>query len=263
MKTIYTALPIYDAIAKQAYQRALKAGAHDAIFSVYCPLDNLPPFQWLDNGDGASSVSTIELNDRDGNSTDITGSLTIAVETMTNETYFLCNGALSSSITCGLGYLKITTNNAKVYYSDWFNACDVTGFLMFEVYNECDLGNILYQTGFTQKAWIKSETMETSFPIEEEGVKNGEGRFIRTFARQTKKYSVKTVQVPSYMVDFFNRAIFHDNIFLTDTVGDINEVMNLEVSHEWFENDRYYALITLTFDYDETFVISGCCNNFI
>jgi hypothetical protein len=135
-------------------------------------------------------------------------------------------------------------------------------YLTFVFSNECDLGDILYQDDFEQTLWIESETMETTFPQEEEGAKNGEGRFVRTFVRQVKKYNVKTFEQPDFIVEVFNRMKLHDSIELTNLVGDTNTVYNLEVEHEWLFDDKYYAKIDLTFDYDEAFVTSACCEDF-
>ena len=136
-------------------------------------------------------------------------------------------------------------------------------YLILNFHNTCDLGDILYHDGFTQTLYFESETMEPSFPLEEEGQKNGEGRFVKTFARQTKKYLARTKAMPDYMVDVFHRLRLHDTITLTDLVGDTNTVYNLEVEHEWLFDDKYYAKAELTFDYDETVVLSGCCSNIV
>lgn len=135
-------------------------------------------------------------------------------------------------------------------------------YLIINFHNDCDLGDVYYHGGFTQSVYLPSEPMEPSFPIEEEGVKNGEGQFIRTFARQVKKYLLRTKEMPDYMVDVFNRMKLCDSIQLIDLVGDVHDVYNLEVEHEWLGTDKYYAKIDLTFDYNEAVVISGCCNNF-
>ena len=103
--------------------------------------------------------------------------------------------------------------------------------------------------------------METSFPQEEEGKKNGEGRFVRTFARQVKKYLARTKEMPDYMIDVFNRMKLHNTISLTDLVGDTNTVYNLEVEHEWLFDDKYYAKADLTFDYEEAAIVTACCVN--
>lgn len=136
-----------------------------------------------------------------------------------------------------------------------------TKYLTLEFYNTCDLGEILYHHGFIQTLWFTSEPMEHTFPLEEKGVENGEGRFIRTFGRQVKKYLARTNAMPDYMIDVFHRMKLHDHITLTDLVGDSNSLYNLEVEHEWLWEDKYYAKLDLTFDYDEAIVIAGCCNN--
>jgi hypothetical protein len=123
------------------------------------------------------------------------------------------------------------------------------------------LGDILYHNGFVQTLWFESETIESSFPQEEEGENNGDGRFVRTFARQVKKYLAHTKQMPDYMVDVFNRLKLHDNVELTDLVGDNHKIYNLEVDHEWLFDDKYYAKLDLTFDYNEAIIIGACCEN--
>ena len=127
--------------------------------------------------------------------------------------------------------------------------------------NTCDLGDILYSEGLTQTVWFESETMEPSFPQEEQGVNNGEERFVRSFARQTKKYLARTKDMPDFMAEVFHRMKLHDSIEMIDLIGNENTVYNLEVDHEWLFEDKYLVRIDLTFDYDEVFVIAGCCNN--
>jgi hypothetical protein len=189
--------------------------------------------------------------------------------------YFMYNGTtLNNLLPVGEYYLKITMDNGKVYYSEWFIVDCVFGsdeglpptttfstkYLIINFFNSCNLGNILYN-GFVQTLYFESETMESTYPTEEEGQKNGEGRFVRTFARQVKKYIARTKQMPDYMVDVFNRMKLHDNIELIDTVGDTHNLLNLEVDHEWLFDDKYYAKIDLTFDYDESVLVSACCEN--
>lgn len=134
-------------------------------------------------------------------------------------------------------------------------------YLIIDFSNTCDIGDIIYQDGLTQTIWLKSEPMETSFPQEEQGANDGNGRFVRSYARQVKKYIVRTPQMPDYMVEVFNRMKLHDTVEITNLIGDTNDVYNLEVDHEWLYDDKYYAQINLTFDHNEAFVIAGCCNN--
>lgn len=278
METIITTLPIYDKVEKQCYQRAeLNASTESAghgIIPITCPRERLPSFQWLDGTDGATSITKIELIGTSGAATDITASHFTtcpkpATHAITGDVYFQYKGnALDADLPCGLYYLKLTTNNAKVYYSEWMNITEVydkttysSKYLIITFYNNYDLGNILYHDSFTQAIWLEAETMEPSFPLKEEGQENGEGRFVRTFARQVKKYAVTSKQMPDYMVDVFNRLKLHSSITLTDLVGDTNTVYNLEVEHEWLFEDKYYARVDLTFDYDEVALVSGCGTN--
>lgn len=136
-----------------------------------------------------------------------------------------------------------------------------TKYLTINFHNDCDFYNILYHTGFTQTLWFISEAMEQLYPTEEEGIRNGEGQVVRTFARQVKKYVARTKLMPDYMVDVFNRMRLHDFVQMIDLVGDTNTIYNLEVEHEWSPPDKYYAQINLTFDYNEAVIIAGCCNN--
>jgi len=132
-------------------------------------------------------------------------------------------------------------------------------YIILNFENSCDLGDILYQEGLLQTAYLETEPMEMSFPTTLEGQNNGEGRFIATFARQVKKYTARLLPLPDYMVEMFNRLRLHDTIELIDLVGDENDVYNLEVDHEWLSPGKYYARIDLLFDYDEAFVKSACC----
>jgi hypothetical protein len=385
MKTIMTSLPIYDKIEKQWFERGKKGGV-DKPVPVLSPRHRLPSFQWLDDGDGCNHVDKIELIERDLSSTNITTYFVAlpSSHAITGDKYFSYDGdTLNYLIETGTYYLKITMDNNKIYYSDWFrteciyenlltsllnvsyDTFDIDGisltsvintggddngssnlftvtsgetikimfnltlnsgqlptiyiansgwvlfsqvdavaglneltlvptfsgdaririrntaasnfstgeihvyresisnYLIINFSNTCDIGDILYHDGFTQTLWLESEPMETTFPIDDKGVEDGEGRFIRTFARQVKKYSIKTKELPGFMVDVFHRMRLHDDIELTDLVGDDNEVYNLEVEHEWLWDDKYYAQISLTFDYNEVFIVAGCCNNII
>lgn len=134
-------------------------------------------------------------------------------------------------------------------------------YLKINFFNTCNLGDINYQANFTQSLWIKTEPIEPSYPEEEEGQKNGDNRFVRTFARQIKQYLARTNKMPGYMVDVFNRMKLHDNIELIDLVGDVHDVHNLSVDHEWLFDDKYTAKFDLTFDYNEVVIIAACCEN--
>ena len=191
---------------------------------------------------------------------------------------FVETGYLSDNVQLAIGFNEITfvsektTTTASLRVGNTANADFETSeiivireysekYLTINFSNTCDIGDLVYQNGFEQTTWLETEAMEMSFPQEEEGQKNGEGGFVRTFARQVKKYLARTKALPAYMIEVFNRMKLHDTIEIIDQVGDINTAYNLEVDHEWLWDDKYYARADLGFDYDETFVVGGCCNN--
>lgn len=281
MKTIITTLPIYDKLSKQCYERANSVKDDGlGVVPIISARHRLPSFQWLDGSDGAASVSKIETVDINGIATDITAKFTLPAMIPLNNDYFQYSGTtLNSLLNTGTYYLKITTNNAKIYYSEWFKVDCVfsdsnlpptatysTKYLIWTFYHSIngtavDFGDILYHHGFTQVLYLESDALEPSFPTEEQGQTNGDGRFVRTFARQTKKYSARTKLLPAYMVDVFNRMKLHGSVTMIDLVGDSHTIYNLEVEHEWYDEEKNYALISLKFDYDETVLVSGCASN--
>jgi hypothetical protein len=214
----------------------------DEVIKVYCVLNTvsgqLPTFT-LEGENSISLSATYAL---------VQGTNEIDITVTDNSDVALIR--LSSTINSSFGIEDVLFFRA---YS--------SKYLTINYSNTCDLGDIIYQYDMNQTIWFESETMEPSFTLEEEGQKNGEGRFVRTFGRQVKKYLARTKEMPDYMVDVFNRMRLHDTISLTDLVGDTNVVYNLEVEHEWLHEDKYYAKIDLTFDYDETALMSGCCTN--
>ena len=125
MKTVYTTLPIYKALRDQFYERGLANGA-TTFAPVFCPKHRLPSFQWMDDGDGCASVTSVYLCD-EASETDITTyfpTLATNIELVTSaagDNYFIYNGAtLNYALPVGNWYLKITMNTNHIYFSDWF-----------------------------------------------------------------------------------------------------------------------------------------------
>lgn len=125
MKTVLTTLPIYKALQDQSYERGLANHAETRAF-IYCPKHRLPSFQWIDDGDGCASVTSVYLTDGE-TSIDITSyfpSLASNIELVTSvalDNYFIYNGAtLNYALPEGAWYLKITMDTNHIYYSDWF-----------------------------------------------------------------------------------------------------------------------------------------------
>lgn len=123
MKTVFTTLPIYKNRASQCYERGLANGSK--IFApTTTPRHRLPSFQWWDDGDGAASVSSVELLNG-STETDITSYFVTLPTLYTSdegEDYFMYNGAtLKYALPDGDYFLRITMDNDYVYYSEWIH----------------------------------------------------------------------------------------------------------------------------------------------
>jgi len=158
-------------------------------------------------------------------------------------------------------YIRITNAGAANFstteiliYTQY--AC---GYVTLSFSNCCNLGDLLYEDGFHQTLWLKSDNIEESFPYTEKGLENGDGKFIPTWRRQEKTYTIKTGLISQYMVDVLHRLKMHDVMTFVDQVGDAFNVESVDVEHEWFGNDKYYATASITLDLGEAVTMMGCC----
>ena len=234
---------------------AIETGADGRAYS-------LPLFE-LDAGDSVTIIFFLTLNSGAVPTVGLYNNDTSSVYSQTADTVI---GLNEHTFTAELaGNYRIRFRNTAV--ANW-SASEVWAIRTFsEKYtrinfsNTCDLGEILYSEGLEQSLWLESEIMEPTFPLEEEGAKDGYARFIRSFARQDKKWLLRTKALPDFMADVLYRLMLHDTIELIDRVGDTHTVKALEVEHEYLWDDKYYAKFDLTFDFDEAVIIGGCCNN--
>ena len=126
MKTVITTLPIYKALRDQCVERARDNGTETNYAPVHTPKHRLPSFQWIDDGDGATAVSTVYLcngvTEVNISSYFSTVATAIAPYTAANgDEYFIYFGTtLNYALPEGSFYLKITMDTNHIYYSDWF-----------------------------------------------------------------------------------------------------------------------------------------------
>ena len=133
------------------------------------------------------------------------------------------------------------------------------GFVTLSFSNCCNLGDLLYEDNFYQTLWFKSDNIEQAFPYTEKGQDNGDGKFIPTFRRQEKTYTIRTGVISQYMVDVLQRLKMHDVMTYIDQVGDAFNVESVDVEHEWVFDDKYYATASVTLDLGESITAFGCC----
>jgi hypothetical protein len=151
------------------------------------------------------------------------------------------------------GAATFTTSEVLIYTQ---YAC---GFVTLSFTNCCNVGDIIYEDDFIQTLWIKSDSIEQTYPYVEKGQENGEGKFIPTFRRQEKNFLIRMELTSQYMVDVLQRLKMHDVMTYIDQVGDAFNVEKVEVEHTWQFADKYYATVDLTLYLGDVIVTSGCC----
>lgn len=135
-------------------------------------------------------------------------------------------------------------------------------YLKFEYWNTCDLGNIYYQGGQKFTFLIDADISEPIHIDTEEGQENGQGEFTPTYRKQIKRYKIKTGLLSDYLIDAIQRMKLHDHIELTFKTGEIEQIYNVDVDVEWqFEKFLHQGTVTLTFDMNESVLLTSCCDN--
>lgn len=173
---------------------------------------------------------------------------------------------LTTTRACDDAFIRISVANAASFstseilvYTQY--AC---GYVTLSFSNCCNLANdtetlLLYEYDFLQTLWLKSDNIEPAFPYTEKGQENGDGKFIPTFRRQEKTYTIRTGEISQYMVDVLNRLKMHDVMTFIDQVGNAYNVESVDVEYEWFDKGKYYATASITLDLGESITAFGCC----
>lgn len=135
-------------------------------------------------------------------------------------------------------------------------------YVTIDYHNACNIGDLMYDDDITYTLWLETEPLEPAFPYTEKGQDNGKGEFTPTWQRQEKTWIMRTLQLPPYIIDVLHRLKLHDTVELTDLVGDVSIVKQIDTEQEWKEDDKYYATAVVTVDLGEEKVITGCCADF-
>lgn len=137
-------------------------------------------------------------------------------------------------------------------------------YLKFEYWNTCDLGYIYYQGGQHFIFYLDADVLEPFHEDVEDGQENGDGEFIPTYRKQTKRYRIRTGLLSDYLIDAIQRMKLNDNIELTFKTGEVEQIYNVDIDVEWqFEKYLQQGMATITFDMREGVLLTSCCDNLI
>jgi hypothetical protein len=131
--------------------------------------------------------------------------------------------------------------------------------IKLEFWSDCSLGPIYYGTGEHFIIYLDAKVQEAFFEETEVAQVDNNGGNIPSFRRQIKRYKIITQEQPEHMVDAFYRMKLNDYIQLTWENSETDYIYNVTVEHEWFEESKTTAIVTLTFDMDEKLIVGGCC----
>ncbi len=220
----------------------------------------LMPFQFrARQTESSGSATATLLSYPDG---DFVRNLDMKVYRIAGIVYFLYDGELHVDVPYG-NYFIMIIDGTYQYYSVPLAVCNMSKFLGFQFSSQCPMmGSIYYGTNQNFRMYIDGDVEQMYFEETDEGQEDGEGNFVPTLRRQIKKYKIITQEQPPHMVDAFYRMRMNDHIYLTWKDGDITEIYNVQVEHEWFA-EKYNAIVTLTFDLDEKCIVDSCCRSVV
>lgn len=128
-----------------------------------------------------------------------------------------------------------------------------------EWWNDCDLGNILYQTGYHNILFFDVDLIRDTPEILEEGTENGLKDFIPTFRKYIDKIRFDDY-VPEYILSALLLVRLHKEVVCTTKENlYTGKARQFNVEHT-FQNSCY-ASIVCTFQQETTFLKANCCNN--
>ena len=123
----------------------------------------------------------------------------------------------------------------------------------------CDIDPYIFSDGFIGELYLEAHIAESPEDIYEEGEENGEGEFVPSFKRGVKQYILRTGLITAQTVDLIYFLRLLTRVELTLLTGEVVEMKNLSITHEWQFEDKQEATVEITFDMDEIITKTACC----
>ena len=265
-------LPIYNRLEKQ--YRFQKPG--ETINKVIVSKDKLIPFQFKVPPVVSALLTSWTINLPDPNRTliqDLTPNIPNieAVELATGEFYFLYKAETLSGVMLAPGEYHLEfVIDGKRYYSEVFEVrCDSplydsleNSYTIIEFDNGgCDLGPILYQTGFRFRIYLDTKIAQEAPTIEEDGGNDGDGNFIPARQQYVENLNLEYV-TPYYIVEVLTLLALHNYVYLR-TPLDLytGEIRNIKPTSNQEDLKTWLYRIQLSFQQDSKYMNGACCRN--
>lgn len=130
-------------------------------------------------------------------------------------------------------------------------------YIKLEWRNNCDMANILYQTGYTQWMYIDGEVTEPEYVYTIESFSNGEEEETRTFQKVEKTYKLKFI-APEFLCDALSLVPIHDLVWVTLKNGERGQAKDVAFETNWETDCFANCTITFTVTY---YIRANCCEN--
>lgn len=148
-------------------------------------------------------------------------------------------------------------------FNEDFGPLNVAGglrkYTKLEWWNDCDIDNLLYQTGYHNILYIDSDLRRDAPEIIEEGGEDGKKDFVPTFVKYIDKVNISDF-VPEYVVTALLAIRIHKNVVVT-TKGNLytGKAKSFECQHTW--QNGCYAFADCRFQQETRFLKANCCEN--
>jgi len=133
------------------------------------------------------------------------------------------------------------------------------GYINLQWNNECNLNDILYQTGFSNRLTFakKTDLMKSEYEIVKEADRL-DGYLNVHKVTVNKSYKLSFL-APEYMADAMNLLPSHDTKYITTKDGDRKEIKEVDISADPYNSCFYRIMLTIVI---EPISSSNCCEEY-
>lgn len=247
-------LPWYDSIEKQnRYLHQVKG--YESSFKLSIPSDRMIPFQFRVKS-GVREIESCHLMKEDGTQLDdlISNSkLKIKTTSFNGFDVISCDGksTFSNDLPYGGPYYLRMSNGVSIWYSELFYVDayqDLSKMLKIETDCDNDLGDAIFQDGFSFWCYLKTDLGTPSYEYIEDGIKK-DGIFLPVKQLVRKEYKF-TTYVPEFLCDALNAMRVNDNIIFTSKIYGELRAVEMSIENPKWQGDGGFSLLDISFKTD-------------
>lgn len=266
---IKTPFRVYDSLDKQDH---LLKGNDIGSFELVSFKDSILPFQFLVPSATIPSITSWKIGYASGevylDISSQSGLIELRQKADEPIVYVVFKGGgMTLDMAPGRYFFEITIDGST-YFSEIFTvlcnsplwADTESDFLRLEWGNSCDLGPILYQTGFKNILLLDTDIDNEAPALEQEGEEDNAGNFHPTSQKYVENLSFTEV-VPFYLGEALVLMAMHNDVVMTTKNGVYSgAIREIAPALEMMEGTSLYRY-TAKFQQDSKYFVGGCCSN--